>query len=296
MILSTGELGLADMVRLGKTKERAYAGQELRLIDLQADQGAGLGCWNSVHGAESAATFSETIRRASERHYGHALPMFVERFMAQQQALLETFAHIQAAFLDNVLLPTDHGQIRRGAQRFAVVAAAGEISVRLGVTPWRSGEAMNAAATLFKRWATDFGRSAQREDKDAIETVRLCLEQYSKTGFWKLRPEKSDEEAMVDEALGEKDMSRAGEGRTPKQWGFYGDHEGVGRLYHFGMETFKELMAGMDVSRSAKSLKDAGFLHTNAKDGRLQNKVRIPGEGVRNFYSVKASILYADEY
>jgi putative DNA primase/helicase len=136
LILSTGEIGLADMVRLSKTKERAYAGQELRLLDLQADQGRGLGCWTDLHGLGSAAAFSEQVRSAASAHYGHALPMFVERFLEGERELLAAHRDLERAFLDEALRPTDHGQARRAALRFAAVAAAGELAALLGVVPW----------------------------------------------------------------------------------------------------------------------------------------------------------------
>ena len=295
MILSTGEIGLSDMVALSKTKERTYAGQELRLIDIQADQGAGMGCWEDIHGAVTPGVFSETVRRAADRHYGHALLLFVERFMDKEADMLSAFEAIKAAFLAQVLKPSDQPQIRRGAQRFAVVAAAGEISALLDVTPWAAGEALAAAARLFERWAREFGRTAPREASDAIRAVRKVIQQQSSC-FTRLKPEQTDDEATADAAAEADKSLRAGEARSLKTYGYYADHSEVGRLFHFHPESFKEILAGMDVVEAAKALKIAGHLYTIPSENRLQHKVRIPGTKLRPlFYSIKHTILNGDD-
>eukprot|EP01037_Dinobryon_pediforme_P016102 gene16102-16278_t len=293
MILSSGEVGLSDLARLTRTKERTYAGQELRLLDIDADQGRGLGCWHKLHDAPSAAAFSETVKGAALENYGHALPLFVERLLLDEVRLIERFRQFEAEFLRDVLRDGDHGQIRRGAQRFAVVAAAGELASELDVAPWPAGEAHLGAVTLFKRWAEKFGRTAAREDADVIRVVRRYLEEYENLAFWKLKPDLSEEDALEAQAKAEDDPagSRAGEGRSNRQAGWKGVREGDGLVFYFGKEFFAELLSGYDVRHSARVLRDAGYLLTDTSPGRLTRKQRIPGGQMRDFYAVKASIL-----
>ena len=295
LVLSSGEIGLSDLARLSKTRDRAYAGQELRLLDIAADQDLGFGCWQDLHGMGSAAEFSETVKKAALANYGHALPLFVERFMAREAELVAVLPKLQAEFLDTVLTPLDHGQIRRGASRFALVAAAGELATLLGVTPWRAGEANSACAHLFARWATNFGRAAgqSREDGAVIQVLRGFLQEWEDTGFRKLK-DQSDEDAYSDQMNQDtRNSNREGEARSLKKYGFTSTNDKFGRLFHFNTEAFKIILQGFDVQTSARALRAAGYLVTDTD--RMTHKVRIPGEGPRSFYSVRSSILEADD-
>lgn len=49
LFLSTGEISLGD--KLAEDGRRVTAGQQVRVIDLQADAGAGLGLFETLHGA-----------------------------------------------------------------------------------------------------------------------------------------------------------------------------------------------------------------------------------------------------
>ena len=298
LVLSSGEIGLSDLARLSKTRDRSYAGQELRLLDIAADQDLGGGCWADLHGAPSAAEFSEAVKAAALAHYGHALPLFVERFIKREAELLDQLPKLQAEFLDSVLLPSDHGQIRRAAQKFALVAAAGELASFLDVTPWGPGEANAAAAHLFKRWAKAFGRDQTHEDGAAVQIVRAFLQEWEDTGFRKLKADQSDEEALADQMAEESTgkMNREGEARSLKKYGFVGNHPQIGRVFYFNTEAFKSILASFDVIQAARALKKAGYLVTGSDENRLTYKVRIPGEGSsRNFYSVRATILAATD-
>lgn len=287
MILSTGEISLADMVRLSKTKERAYAGQELRLLDLQANQGQGLGCWRELHGAPGAAAFSEQIRAAASTHYGHALPLFVERILERETELLTAHAEVKAAFLAEALRARDHGQIRRAAHRFADVAAAGELASLLDVVPWPRHEAAQSVLAIFNEWADAFGRALPREDRDVIRTVRRFLEQNAGSAFRRVR---GDDD--LDDGLA---TNRAGEARALKEYGHVLEHASAGWLYCFGTESFREILQGFDAEQAACVLQKLGFLFTTEGARGLQYKFRLPGIGFRSGYAVKASILEGND-
>jgi uncharacterized protein (DUF927 family) len=57
LFLSSGEVSLADkMAEIGR---RSKAGQEVRLVDIPADAGAGWGAFEELHGAPSPGAFAE---------------------------------------------------------------------------------------------------------------------------------------------------------------------------------------------------------------------------------------------
>lgn len=301
MILSTGELSLSDLIRLTRSKDKAYAGQELRLIDIGVDMevigpgGKSMGAWHTIHGAETPAAFSDAIKAASGKHYGHALPLFIERYIGQRTEMREAADALQTAFLAQVLVEGDHGQARRGAQRFALVAAAGELAAALDVVPWPRGEATRSCAILFKRWAAAFGRESIREDREALIRVRAFIERYEGSRFRWLKDDVSEADSYAAEAAERDGKLREGEARSLDVAGYKGTREGIGLIYHFNPEFVRsELFAGMDASAALKAIKDAGFLISNGEEGRLTNKVSVPGVGKRNFYSIASGIMEAD--
>jgi len=74
-----GEIPLADQVARAGKKSRA--GQEVRLLDLPADAGAGLGVFEQLHGHGSGASFSKVIELAACSYYGTAGPAFVQKII-----------------------------------------------------------------------------------------------------------------------------------------------------------------------------------------------------------------------
>jgi hypothetical protein len=64
-----------------------------------------------------------------------------------------------------------------------LVAAAGEIATALGVTPWQKGEAMAAAGWAFDQWIEGRGGTEPAEVRQAIEQVRLIIEQHGDARF-----------------------------------------------------------------------------------------------------------------
>jgi hypothetical protein len=75
LFLSSGEVSLADkMAEIGK---RSKAGQEVRLVDIPADAGAGKGAFEELHGAVSAGAFAEELRQATQQYYGAPIRRFL---------------------------------------------------------------------------------------------------------------------------------------------------------------------------------------------------------------------------
>ena len=62
LFLSTGELALADKIAEAGTGRRATAGQEVRIIDIPADAGMGLGIFEDLHKEADAAAFARCLK------------------------------------------------------------------------------------------------------------------------------------------------------------------------------------------------------------------------------------------
>jgi hypothetical protein len=281
MILSTGEIGLADHVRSGKRGERAMTGQEVRLLDLEADGGAGLGVWSRKINGLSPADFSDRLRGAAKQHYGHAGPAFVENLVSDLEAAKQEAVSFIAEFEKRNALEGDTGQVRRALRRFAIVVAAGEMAIRANILPWGEGAAMKAASIVFERWAAGFGRNRMREDRAAIIAVRDALETFQ-TRFGSVQ----DRDDSIE-------SDRAGEARALENWGYVWTAPDGERLFLFTDAAWRIVLQGHDTRRAARALREAGLLRCDGPD-RLKKKVRVRGR-LQNFYAVSDSLLEWEE-
>ena len=70
MVISTGEICLSD--KLVEGRQRARAGQQVRLIDIPADAGAGFGAFDHVGANGDAQSLADSIKKAARSSYGLA--------------------------------------------------------------------------------------------------------------------------------------------------------------------------------------------------------------------------------
>jgi hypothetical protein len=76
LFLSSGEIKLSD--HIASVGKRIKGGAEIRLLNIPGDAGAGLGLFETLHGAASPRKFAEELAEASITHYGHAQRVFLE--------------------------------------------------------------------------------------------------------------------------------------------------------------------------------------------------------------------------
>lgn len=181
LFLSAGEIGLAE--HMGEIGKAPRAGQELRLAEIPADAGAGLGMFENLHGHSTGAEFSKALTEAARRDYGGAFVAFLEKLARHQFEVADTVKEAQRVFGGACLTDQAHGQARRVADRFALVGAAGELAQRWGIVPWQSGEAMRAARTCFEAWKARRGGEGNQEERAALRAVREFLRRYGESAF-----------------------------------------------------------------------------------------------------------------
>lgn len=284
LFLSSGEKTLADhMTSTGKVGAPA-AGQELRLVDVAAEAGKGMGIWEYLHDAPGPAQLSEGVKAAAKAHYGLAGPLFLERLTGDRGAVLTNAREYVRAFLSQAVSDDDTGQVRRVARRFALAAAAGELATSWGLVPWPDGAAAEAALALFRRWADGFGRDTPREEREVLKRLRDTI-QSQKSAFSPVADH--DVEPDSEPTTGGRD----GEARQMRTLGFR--HVSGGQVrYLFHDAGWAEVFRGMDQTEAARIVQRSGYLETDGGEKRLKKRQRIRGEFQR-FYCVKNSILEA---
>lgn len=268
LFLSSGEVSLADLVTQSGGKVRA--GQEVRVIDLPADAGAGLGLFDCVPDGMTAGAFADVIKSASAKHYGHALPAFLNELVADPAKTRSVLTDLRDTIAAELAGDDASGQVRRVAQRFALVAAAGELATVYGLTGWETGEAQRAAQACFAAWVAGRGTTEASEPLMMLEQVRAFLSMHGESRFTRW-------DAPAD---GVRTINRAGYVRSGS----------AGPTYYVEAEVFKrEVCAGFDARAVATVLADAGALEAGG-DGRFTKKTLLPDDRRTRVYVITPTL------
>jgi uncharacterized protein (DUF927 family) len=150
LMLSSGELTLADKMRDAGLRSRA--GQAVRLAEVPADAGAGLGVFEVLHGHADGAALARHLRDATARLYGVPIRAYLARIAANRDAIAAAVAEGRRRWVREHCPPGADGQVERVADRMGLLAAAGELATALGILPWPDGEAGRAAGRCFGAW------------------------------------------------------------------------------------------------------------------------------------------------
>lgn len=285
--LSAGEIPLAQhMAEAGK---RIRAGQELRMVDMPADAGVGLGLFDTVHDHEGGAALAQHLAKSCESTHGAIGRAWLEWLVTHSDAWPKALRADVDALALQFVPDTADGQVQRAGRRFALVAAAGELATRQGLTGWPEGAATEGVKRCFLAWVgarpAGFGSS---EKTEALRQVRAYLEKNGDALFTWWHRAMDDHKPntalragfkrMIDEAGQPVKYDSADDycdSRAPA-----GERSTDTHLVEFLVfpETFKnEVCKGLDAHFVAKMLKDVECLKTDRD--RLTHKLRVPGIG-----------------
>jgi uncharacterized protein (DUF927 family) len=133
---------------------------------------------------ETANNLANRIKEAAQTHYGTAGPAFVERLIKTGvQEVAEAVLAAVEQFKAEIVPAGADGQVLRVADRFGLIAAAGELAREFGILPWPERAAYRAAAVCFRAWIDDRGGVGSAEIDEAIAQVRGFIEAYGRSRF-----------------------------------------------------------------------------------------------------------------
>src|SRR5690606_16817238 len=147
--LSSGEIGLADKVAEDRRGRRPAAGQEVRVVDLPADAGAGHGLFEELHGHADGDALARRLKVGSSSYYGTAARIFIAYIAENAEEVRQPVRGFIDAFAEEHCPAGADGQVHRVAHRFGLAAAAGELAIRRGLLPWKPGEAISGCGRCF---------------------------------------------------------------------------------------------------------------------------------------------------
>jgi uncharacterized protein (DUF927 family) len=279
LFVSTGELTLAEhALSAGK---QVRGGIEVRLINIEAEAGQGLGVFEDLHAVESPEQFVHQLKAAALRYYGTPIRAFLGHLVSDRPAVERKLRSLRAAFLSASVPAGSTGEVKRAADRLAVIAAAGELAAEWGITGWRPGEATEAAQRCLLDWLNRRGTTGASDVEAGIRQVRGFLGANGASRFQQIR-----------------NPARQGEGNDPivrdrvgfRRWNF----EAEETEYLILPDAFKnEVCKGQSSLSVLKELDKRGFLVREKPNMTI--KPNLPELGRVRVYCIRAAILDGDD-
>ncbi len=297
-VLLTAEVTIGQ--HMAEAGQKPKAGQEIRMVDLSADAGAGYGLFESLHGHDRGAALSDHLKKASQVHYGVAGRAWIEWCSRHFDALPSQARTWVERFSDQCIPEAAGGQVGRVGKRFALIAAAGELASEAGITGWTAGVAMGGVRDCFNAWLASFGGLGNAEERHMIRQVRRFLELHGESRFhwWTRaaddRSPNTPNRAGFRRLIAEGGAEVATDSDHMREFGEAIDsRDGERSTTHFFVmrEVFRaEVCEGFDPLAVARVLASRGHLVVD-KSGRHDRKERLPGIGLTRCYRIQSSIF-----
>ena len=270
MILSAGEVSLQQHLASGGIQ--VMAGQEIRMIDIQADARAGHGVFENIHGCANSAEFSDRLKQKASNCYGEPGRLWI-RALADPTHRPELLQQIQAHIdgFEGQLPNNADGLLRRGARRFGMATGVAEACIRLGILPWPQGHAAEQIGKCFNQWRTTRGGGEALGMNQTMNRLSSFLSKHAASKF---------------PLLVTKGIVPPTNCRKPRNPYGYQSVSSDGTDFFITSDVFTEkIFAGMNPRHCTKQLVDAGVLIPD-KHGVNQIVKYIPKSGATRFYHV----------
>lgn len=262
IVLSNGEQTLENYLRLAG--ETVKAGQEVRLCSIEGDTGRGLGVFDSLTLANTPAQQAEQLRANTMQFYGVAGIAWLEYLTSNKTHASQQVHHFMRLFLSHYEQLS--GQAKRVANRFAIVAGAGELATQAGITGWNAGQAIQAVKACLDNWLANYGETGNYEERKIIQKIQIFIQKYGQSRF-------DDWDSLVS--------------RTPQRVGFYRHDKDC---YYFYSKVFEdEVCFPFRKKQVAEVLDKYDLLN---KNHGFMLRVKSNNRDKRGlFYCVKSTIL-----
>ena len=285
---STGEMSFEDKMRQGFGKRNFFAGQSVRLAQIQADAGQGMGIYENLHGFKNGALLSDHLVKSSLKYRGTLGDAWLSYCCQNYNDVLKKAECYAQIWMDKYPLEngTD-GQVIRVKGHFAHIAAIGEMAIEQKLLPLKSGDVYEAVAILFNDWLNQRGGVESHEDMEVVQKLISFIEEHGSSRFENPWNAGEDEQTGRERPNNEKVFDRAGFRKfVDEQY-----------TYYFLSTVFtRDILDGAKgASQKArlKKLADSGYIQTTTekKEGKDMNRYskteRIPSHGVKKVYVVR---------
>ncbi len=267
--ISTGELSAEGLA--AEAGKRLKAGQQVRIVDIPADAGNGMGVFERTH-SWTPQEFAKHLTNGALENYGVAGRALLKA-MVDPGTSLTLKKWMDQFRKDQIKSKHADGQIRRVADRFALYAAVGEFAIAHGILPFQKGEAYKQVARCFHDWVTARGGWGNMEAGKTIVAVKSYLARYGDAQF----PHIDGESA----------------GKSYERIGFRKNMNGETVFLIFPEFLKDEILRGPNYHDAKKLLHDFGFMNDD-KYGKYVVQHVVPGFGKVRLCEISSRIMDYD--
>ena len=184
LYLSSGEIGLSE--KLAEARKKPTAGQFMRFFEIPVTRK--FGAFDEIHSFSSAKDFADTLNESTNKYYGTALKPWID-YMANSSDMKGMIREKMSMIKDSwrhYLSEEDGNQMNFAMDRFALIAAAGELAVDADVLPWEAGEAASSVGKVFESWRANLDSGSDYEEEvvanGATKLVKNWIYSLTKVG------------------------------------------------------------------------------------------------------------------
>jgi len=262
IFLSAGEVDLAGHMQT--VGEKIRAGQEVRMIPVEADAGGGLGILDTLHDFPTSGALVEHLRLQSLQLYGSPIRAFLHQLVKDTQ-IQAKFEASRVRFRERFRTQSLHSQHQRVLHRFHLLAFAGELARDYRILPF--GGITEALTSCFQCWLDQCNTGEDMESTRILTQVRGFFQKSGATDFPLIT---QDTGAPLHRCLGFRQQNTQG----TFDW-------------LVPTEIFrKEICQGYEVKQVIQVLTKGGHLIENKSQVK-----RLPVLGLVRVYQIRAAIL-----
>ncbi len=190
IFLSTGEITLADA--LAQVRQKVKAGQAVRMIDIPAEAGMGLGIFDQLpEGFSNGAEFAVYLKDTTKQQHGFVFVDYLTQLTNDLPTHIQTVRDFRSEWLQQYLPKGADSQVRRVAESFATICAGGELATDFKLTGWPEGAAGESAAVCFNAWVQQRGGVGNQEQSDILNHIQNHFQEHgaAKYAYINIRPQ-----------------------------------------------------------------------------------------------------------
>jgi uncharacterized protein (DUF927 family) len=273
LFLSTGEETLEQ--KMGPSGQKTRGGQHVRFVNIDADAGAGMGLYETLHGFASPSSLADHLSKMARRYYGIPIREFLRIVCRDRVRVEKKLSELRPIFTSSFTEKSDvSGEVYRAAARFALIAAGGSLAADFGIAPWRASDVIVCVSRMFNEWLSTRGTVSSHDAAQGAWQVLSFISMHGASRFQQLEPTR--------EFGGREDIERIYNRAGFKKQSYDGRTE-----YIILPEVFdRDACQGYPPLAVARELDRMGCLVRGSERDSLQDKRSLPELGRRRVYVV----------
>ena len=189
--VSTGEIGSAQFIRDGG--ETVMAGYTVRMLDIPADGGAGMGVIETLQGHPNSKEQVKALEYYTTQYFGTAAVAFLAALFASEylSVLREHFLSFNCEFMERLPQRQRVPEQERILEKFAAIAFAGELAIEFGVLPYPSGQAIHTMVRMAVEYENARGGDEGWDILERIAWIRREISRGRYSNFKRLNRQRN---------------------------------------------------------------------------------------------------------